>query len=287
MPPSGQAGFPYIARMVLGGFFVGIGTVMANGCTSGHGLTGLARLSKRSWVAVPTFMGVAMLTATLLKTSTHIHPDHHAEQVSPSAAHAAAVAAAFVASILALTLGFGAVVPKLSPENAHRVHALFELAIGGAFGAGLAISTMSRPSKVAGFVDLGSGAWDASLMFVMGGGLLITTPFFQIFERKAGACPALGGCLGLPPKDKAVDGDLVWGSALFGLGWGTCAMCPGPLWVIVGAGPALDALFAVAAMLVGMRLWVDWQQYRKPPPATAASGSAEATPLLTETRGSK
>ena len=48
--------------LVLGGLIVGIGTRWANGCTSGHGVCGLGRLSLRSFVAVPVFIAAAMFT---------------------------------------------------------------------------------------------------------------------------------------------------------------------------------------------------------------------------------
>ena len=48
--------------MILGGFLVGVGTRMGNGCTSGHGVCGLGRLSFRSLVAVITFMITAIIT---------------------------------------------------------------------------------------------------------------------------------------------------------------------------------------------------------------------------------
>jgi len=50
---------------VLGGIFVGFGTRMGNGCTSGHGVCGLPRFSLRSLVAVCTFIGTGMITATV------------------------------------------------------------------------------------------------------------------------------------------------------------------------------------------------------------------------------
>lgn len=50
--------------VALAGLLVGLGTALANGCTSGHGLCGLSRLSLRSLVAVPTFMAAAIATAT-------------------------------------------------------------------------------------------------------------------------------------------------------------------------------------------------------------------------------
>lgn len=45
--------------LVVAGLFVGVGTQLGSGCTSGHGVCGLSRLSKRSLVAVVTFMGAA------------------------------------------------------------------------------------------------------------------------------------------------------------------------------------------------------------------------------------
>lgn len=48
--------------MIVGGLLVGVGTQMGNGCTSGHGVCGLGRLSFRSLVAVITFMITAIVT---------------------------------------------------------------------------------------------------------------------------------------------------------------------------------------------------------------------------------
>jgi len=48
--------------MVIGGFLVGVGTRLGNGCTSGHGVCGLGRLSFRSLVAVLTFLTTGFVT---------------------------------------------------------------------------------------------------------------------------------------------------------------------------------------------------------------------------------
>jgi uncharacterized membrane protein YedE/YeeE len=53
--------------MIIGGFLVGIGTRIGNGCTSGHGVCGLGRLSLRSLVAVITFLSTAMITVWVLR----------------------------------------------------------------------------------------------------------------------------------------------------------------------------------------------------------------------------
>ncbi|MEM2961281.1 MAG: YeeE/YedE thiosulfate transporter family protein, partial [Candidatus Bathyarchaeia archaeon] len=56
-----------IIRLVIGGFLVGLGTRLSGGCTSGHGISGLASLSTTSAYAVLTFMGTAILTANIMQ----------------------------------------------------------------------------------------------------------------------------------------------------------------------------------------------------------------------------
>jgi uncharacterized membrane protein YedE/YeeE len=59
-PPRTQTGPTPL--LLAAGFLVGFGTRLGNGCTSGHGVCGLGRLSRRSLAAVVTFMGFAMAT---------------------------------------------------------------------------------------------------------------------------------------------------------------------------------------------------------------------------------
>ncbi|MGV3491557.1 MAG: YeeE/YedE family protein [Devosia sp.] len=63
-PPAGW-GIPTPIWIAASGLLIGFGTKIGNGCTSGHGVCGIARLSKRSFVAVGVFFGVAILTVTL------------------------------------------------------------------------------------------------------------------------------------------------------------------------------------------------------------------------------
>lgn len=56
-----------LAGMVVAGLIVGFGTRMGSGCTSGHGVCGIGRLSGRSLVATATFMGTAFLTVYVLR----------------------------------------------------------------------------------------------------------------------------------------------------------------------------------------------------------------------------
>lgn len=71
--PAQRAGFP-LPWLLLAGVLVGFGTRMGNGCTSGHGICGLARLSRRSLVAVAVFMGAAFLTVYLLRHAMGVLP---------------------------------------------------------------------------------------------------------------------------------------------------------------------------------------------------------------------
>ncbi len=52
-------------QLAIAGLLVGAGTTLGSGCTSGHGICGISRGSKRSFVAVAVFMATAMVTATI------------------------------------------------------------------------------------------------------------------------------------------------------------------------------------------------------------------------------
>ncbi len=56
-----------VPLLIAGGLLVGIGTRLAGGCTSGHGVCGLARLSRRSLVATVMFMAAAFATVYLMR----------------------------------------------------------------------------------------------------------------------------------------------------------------------------------------------------------------------------
>lgn len=57
------------AVIVAAGLLVGFGTRLASGCTSGHGICGMARLSRRSIVATMVFMATAVLTVAIVRHS--------------------------------------------------------------------------------------------------------------------------------------------------------------------------------------------------------------------------
>jgi len=261
-------------RLFIGGILVGFGTALGNGCTSGHGLTGLARLSLRSWVAVPVFMAVAMITGTLCGTADAFPPQIKVESEAPQWKESfywaiGVIGVLMIATVVAFVAG-----KRITRETAQKVEIAAELLAGVAFGCGLVISTMVRPSKVAAFLDWRSGAWDPSLAFVMGGGLCVTFPFWQLLERKGPSAALLGGSFGMPPRTKPIDRDLVAGATLFGIGWGVCGVCPGPIWVMVGAELCGEVATVVVGLLSGMLLWRLLQKYRGGPTCSAAPAKA-------------
>lgn len=54
-------------EIIIGGFLVGFGTLLGSGCTSGHGVCGISRLSMRSIIATILFIGVGVLTVFIMK----------------------------------------------------------------------------------------------------------------------------------------------------------------------------------------------------------------------------
>lgn len=121
---------------------------------------------------------------------------------------------------------------------------LFSFLIGGLFGIGLAIAGMLNPSKIAGFLDI-FGAWDPSLAFVMGGGVIVNLIGHHLLMKRA--TPLFGGTFRLPTVQD-IDRRLLGGSALFGIGWGLGGLCPGPVISSLLLRPADVVIFAVMMM---------------------------------------
>lgn len=113
------------------------------------------------------------------------------------------------------------------------------------FGLGLAISGMTDPARVLGFLDI-AGAWDPTLMFVLGGAVVTSFVGYRlVFKQTA---PLFGERFQLPTRQD-LDVKLLGGAALFGIGWGLSGYCPGPAIASIG-GISLP----LAAMLVTMAI---------------------------------
>ena len=115
------------------------------------------------------------------------------------------------------------------------------------FGAGVTISGMVNPMKILNFLDI-LGPWDATLLFVMGAGLVVTLFGYQITFRNS--APLFATSFKLPTSED-IDAKLFGGAALFGLGWGLSGFCPGPAIASLVFGRTESITF-VLAMAAGM-----------------------------------
>ncbi|MBZ9537335.1 YeeE/YedE family protein [Modicisalibacter tunisiensis] len=111
------------------------------------------------------------------------------------------------------------------------------------FSLGLAISGMTDPARVVGFLDI-AGAWDPTLIFVLGGAVVTTFIGYRLVWKRGS--PLFAGRFALPTR-RDLDPRLLGGAALFGIGWGLSGYCPGPAVASI-AGLSLP----LAAMLVAM-----------------------------------
>ncbi len=120
---------------------------------------------------------------------------------------------------------------------------------GALFGVGLAMSGMTDPRRVLGFLDV-FGDFDPALLFVLGGAVITTLVLFRLVLRRGS--PLLASTFQLSNL-RHIDRRLLGGAALFGIGWGVAGYCPGPALAGLGIG-SLEALWFVPAMIGGMLL---------------------------------
>lgn len=132
---------------------------------------------------------------------------------------------------------------------------LSALACGLLFGAGLAAAGMTSPDKVLAFLDV-LGAWDPTLMVVMGAAVAVAMPAYRLLLRRP--APLFDVRFHWPTRVE-IDRRLVVGALLFGTGWGLFGYCPGPAIgaLVYGNG---EALLFVGAMLAGVFAEWGWRR---------------------------
>ena len=210
-----------IVSWILGGLLIGLGVRWSGGCTSGHGVCGLPRYSKRSLVAVCIFMGFGIATASINASIGPLPPLLKFDQTSkfyyniiPRIVLSAYQLAAISYAIYYMVKG---------KSRLQKVSPLAYFVMGGFFGLGLLISGMCRRQKILHFLALNKD-WDPSLGFVVATavGINLITFQFTIRRKKALFCDEID----LP--DTYMDKGIYFGPALFGTGWGLTGLCPGP-----------------------------------------------------------
>ncbi len=128
--------------------------------------------------------------------------------------------------------------------------AALSLVAGVVFGIGLAVSKMVNPAKVLAFLDI-AGNWDPSLIFVMGGGVVVFAVAFHLIHPRGR--PLLAEAFSLPSA-KEIDVRLIGGSVLFGVGWGLVGYCPGPAITSLAYGRGESLIFLIA-LVAGAALY--------------------------------
>lgn len=120
------------------------------------------------------------------------------------------------------------------------------------------MSGMTQPDKVIGFLDVQAmfvgafpGVWDPSLGLVMLGAVMVALIAFSVTPY-ASVRPWFAASFVLPTRE-SMDGRLVSGAVIFGIGWGLSGYCPGPVLASLLTGH-IDVAIFVLAMLPGMWL---------------------------------
>jgi len=233
-------------RVAAAGLLVGVGTSLSNGCTSGHGICGISRLSIRSILSTMIFMLFGALAVSVLQgtQATGLPAGFIVPTVDMAltklAAGILAASAAFMGSLMLAIKAAG------KSSNRATLEHIANFGTGLLFALSLSVSGMLDSAKVIGFLSVFSGSWDASLAFVMGGALLVAFTGYQaVLNQRFGMKMPLACDVFSLPTSKEITSRLVIGSAIFGVGWGLAGVCPGP------ALANLNGLF-VASMAAGM-----------------------------------
>lgn len=257
----------------LAGGLTGVGTRMAGGCTSGHGIFGMSRLSLRSLAAVCTFLFTGMLAATFcarpdvlaVLTTTRSQPPASDFTSLLHTAGPTLAASLYAMTVFRTRWSTGTGCSGLTSESLPLRLAAFLCAT--LFGWGLHISGLTDPARIKGFLNpWAQPGWDITLLAVMGSAVALTSLSFAFLStvharpllwRYAGTIEPVGTIssnIDMAPRMKIrgiLDVDLLLGSALFGLGWGISGVCPGPA-IVSFAGLDPVASWVLPGIMVGM-----------------------------------
>lgn len=222
-----------------------------NGCTSGHMLCGLSRLSPRSLIATAIFFTTALLTANFAHsvTGSQIIPACNDgnpcyQTVLPSTFELVVMA---TCATLALFTNFVVISTRSSPKSSapstsKSQRLLFSYLAGLQFGLGLLFSGMADPAKVIRFFAFVANinSFDPSLALILLFG--VGPSLYGYLAMKPGQqtnTPTLADAWRLPTRTVAdIDWRFVAGAVAFGVGWGLSGVCPGPAFLRAVLQPA-------------------------------------------------
>ena len=229
-------------------FILAFGVRMAQGCTSGHGINGLARLSNRSLIAVILFFSFAVFISTNFKTlSIHKTNSIHTNKLIPIF---------FV--ILWIIYSFLKTSPKDNNNTINPYNIIAIIISALLFSSGLIYSGMYQFSIVKNFLNFNNPNWNYGLLIVFSTAVITTFIGFKYIlsldQPLTKSCEQSfikdEECKFMLPKRNIIDDKLIIGSSLFGIGWGLTGMCPSTFPIRLGLGDP-SAYLALIALFLG------------------------------------
>lgn len=163
-------------HLAVAGLLVGVGTQLGSGCTSGHGLCGLPRLSLRSISSVMIFLITGIITATF--NISNLIPKNIVLDNITLPLNIQPIVYLILTTVLPLVFfAFS------NHKNFSRFfRTIIYFFIGTIFGFGLMLAGMSQRSKIYSFLELNKN-WDPSLLFVLMTGVVINLVIFTIMRK--------------------------------------------------------------------------------------------------------
>ncbi|KAL4077153.1 hypothetical protein V8B97DRAFT_1398028 [Scleroderma yunnanense] len=234
LEPSGplvlSTSFP---STILAGLLVGVGTRLANGCTSGHMIAGLSRFSRRSFVATMSFFSTAVIVTQIFHRENLPLSVDADWSLGGRTGHIHALITALAPLLLAVPrsnifaktwLPFSyKLLPRLNAFARSPLRSITCLLTSFAFGISLSLGNMVDPKRVLAFLVLPvSRTFDPTLAFLAGSALPLSIVLYRYARPDH---PHLGEKWAIPSNTK-IDARLVCGSIAFGIGWGVCGICP-------------------------------------------------------------
>ena len=265
---------PNYKTSFISGLLVGFGTTLGNGCTSGHGICGLGRKSKRSLAAVLTFLPVGIITASIGK-KLFLGVVSSEKDIVSSNENSKVFGCGIFFGLGCCLLNSIRNILKNGEKKEKKVddddedennnvnlkkEILPPLLSSILFTTGLSVSGMIQLSRVQGYLNVlvPFEKWDGTLNLVLGSGVITSLVAYQIKEKlkKPLLCKNECDFSNIPSNSGAkITKRLILGSAIFGAGWGLGGLCPGPALVQLVNGSPLVLYAWFPGFVMGKRMF--------------------------------
>ncbi|KAL2870256.1 YeeE/YedE family protein [Aspergillus lucknowensis] len=234
--PAAPDSWATLLSTVGTGFLLGWGTKRGRGCTSGHMLCGISRLSPRSLIATGIFFTTAVLTANIFSRI----PPCPAGIPCYTPTYPSKVELVFMVGATAATFLTNCFFVPRVMNRSERSRTIFSYLAGFEFGIGLLISGMADPLKVLRFFAFVTDytRFDPSLGLVILFALVPSIVTYLAMQPGQGSCPKIGQPAAKPTLANSwrlptatvadINRQFVLGAMVFGVVWGLNGVCPGP-----------------------------------------------------------